>query len=139
MFLKVVLDAFLQWLDVPHAFISDPLQLALQIVISLALAHEYVLILPVRVSELRQLIDVVREHIHLILRPAHLVVLPARYVIDLILVSIDQLSLDMLRVFPQFIHFRDVSRDLLVFLVYEWLYGTGGLQKLVVVLFHFLV
>ena len=127
MFLKVVLDAFLQWLDVPHAFISDPLQLALQIVISLALAHEYVLILPVRVSELRQLIDVVREHIHLILRPAHLVVLPARYVIDLILVSIDQLSLDMLRGFPQFIHFRDVSRDLLVFLIYEWLYGTGGL------------
>ena len=119
MFLKVVLDAFLKRLHVPHAFLSDSLQLALQIVISLALGHEYVLILPVRVSELRELVYVVREHIHLILRPVHLVILPARYVIDLILVSIDQLPLDILRTLPQFIHFRDVSRDLLVFLIYE--------------------
>lgn len=119
MFFKVVLDAFLKSLHVPHAFIPDPLQLTLQIVISLALGHENVLILPVCVSELRELIYVVGEHIHLILRPIQLVILPARYVIELMLISINQLPLDILRTFPQFIHFRDVSRDLLVFLVYE--------------------
>jgi len=105
---------------------------------SFALSHQLVLVLTVCIAELHQLSNVIWEYIHLILSTVQIVLLSAIDVIELMLVSLNQLALYIVGAIFEFIYLCDVSRDLLVLLVNEGLDCAWGLQKHIVVLFHFL-
>jgi hypothetical protein len=95
LFLEALLDTSLQGFDIILALFTDSCKFPLQIVITLSLGHEYVFILTISVTEVRQLIDILRQCHHLMLRVIESLVLSAIEITKLVLITVDKLPLNI--------------------------------------------
>lgn len=95
---KLIIDAFLQGLNVLFPFFLNPFALSLEIVVSLSFNLKDIFILLVCVFEMAELRDVVCQVVHLVLSSSDLIILSFANLIHLILVTVLQLALNNRRV-----------------------------------------